>query len=295
MGFVKVVKNKAYFKRFQVKFRRRREGKTDYYARKRLVTQAKNKYHSPKYRLVARFTNTDVVAQIIYSKIEGDHVMAHAYGHELTKYGIPVGFSNFAAAYATGLLVARRLLHKIGLAEKYGGKEEADGEIYHVEQLGHGPRPFAANLDVGLARTTTGAKVFAVLKGAADGGLNVPHNEKRFPGYDDETEQFNPDILRQRIYGEHISNYMKILEEEDSEEFKARFSKYISTGVTAESLPELYKKAHAAIRSNPVHQKKAPKTGFEKKRWNLKKLTYHERKERVKQKIALHFKNKEKK
>ena len=33
--FGKVVKNKAYFKRYQVKFRRRREGKTDYRARKR--------------------------------------------------------------------------------------------------------------------------------------------------------------------------------------------------------------------------------------------------------------------
>ena len=40
--YVKVVKNKAYFKRFQVKFRRRREGKTDYYARKRLVIQVRD-------------------------------------------------------------------------------------------------------------------------------------------------------------------------------------------------------------------------------------------------------------
>ncbi|KAG1116298.1 hypothetical protein G6F42_013732 [Rhizopus arrhizus] len=46
--FVKQQKNKAYFKRYQVKYRRRREGKTDYYARKRLVVQAKNKYNSPK-------------------------------------------------------------------------------------------------------------------------------------------------------------------------------------------------------------------------------------------------------
>lgn len=38
-GFVKVVKNKQYFKRYQVKFKRRREGKTDYYARKRLIVQ----------------------------------------------------------------------------------------------------------------------------------------------------------------------------------------------------------------------------------------------------------------
>jgi ribosomal protein L18 len=44
MPFVKVQKNKAYFSRFQVKFRRRREGKTDYRQRKRLVCQDKNKY-----------------------------------------------------------------------------------------------------------------------------------------------------------------------------------------------------------------------------------------------------------
>ena len=41
-----------YFTSFvlQVKFRRRREGKTDYFARKRLVVQDKNKYNTPKYR-----------------------------------------------------------------------------------------------------------------------------------------------------------------------------------------------------------------------------------------------------
>lgn len=43
MPFIKNIKTDAYFSRFQVKYRRRREGKTDYYARKRLVTQAKNK------------------------------------------------------------------------------------------------------------------------------------------------------------------------------------------------------------------------------------------------------------
>lgn len=48
MPFTKVQKNDAYFSRYQVKPRRRREGKTDYYARKRLVSQAKNKYASPK-------------------------------------------------------------------------------------------------------------------------------------------------------------------------------------------------------------------------------------------------------
>jgi large subunit ribosomal protein L5e len=57
MAFVKVQKTKSYFKRYQTAFRRRREGKTDYYARKRLVIQDKDKYNSPKYRLVVRLTN----------------------------------------------------------------------------------------------------------------------------------------------------------------------------------------------------------------------------------------------
>uniref|UniRef100_A0A1D5QQN2 Large ribosomal subunit protein uL18 n=1 Tax=Macaca mulatta TaxID=9544 RepID=A0A1D5QQN2_MACMU len=93
MGFVKVVKNKAYFKRYQVKFRRRREGKTDYYARKRLVIQDKNKYDTPKYRMIVCVTNRDII-------------FCPAYAHELPKYGVKVGLTNYAAAYCTGLLLA---------------------------------------------------------------------------------------------------------------------------------------------------------------------------------------------
>merc|ERR1712183_327102 len=83
MGYIKVIKSRAYFKRFQVKFKRRREGKTDYYARKRLITQAKNKYNAPKYRLVVRFTNKDIIAQIVTSEIGGDKLFMAAYAHEL--------------------------------------------------------------------------------------------------------------------------------------------------------------------------------------------------------------------
>jgi len=89
-GFVKVVKNKQYFKRYQVKFRRRREGKTDYYARKRLTFQDKNKYNTPKYRLIVRLSNKDITAQIAYARIEGDRVVCSAYSHELPNYGIQV-------------------------------------------------------------------------------------------------------------------------------------------------------------------------------------------------------------
>lgn len=85
-----------------------------------------------------------------------------------------MGLTNYASAYATGLLLARRHLLKIGLAETYKGLEEANGDDYNVEKEGQ-RAPFRAVLDVGLARTVTGAKVFAVMKGAADGGIDVPH------------------------------------------------------------------------------------------------------------------------
>merc|ERR1712072_708020 len=93
MVFVKVVKNKAYYKRYQVKFRRRREGKTDYFARRRLTIQDKNKYNTPKYRFVVRFTNKDVICQVIYATLKGDRVLAAAHSQELkdARYGLTVG------------------------------------------------------------------------------------------------------------------------------------------------------------------------------------------------------------
>ena len=177
MAYVKDLKTPQYFKRYQVKYRRRRSGKTDYRARKRLVAQDKNKYGLPKYRLAVRFTNKDICMQVIRATIAGDIVESAAYSHELPKYGLKVGLSNYAAAYCVGLLIARRTLKKFGLDEEYVGQEEVTGEDYNVE-AGEGARPFKAFLDVGIKRTSTGAKVFAALKGACDGGMDVPHNEK---------------------------------------------------------------------------------------------------------------------
>lgn len=280
MGFVKVVKNKQYFKRYQVKFKRRREGKTDYYARKRLIFQDKNKYNTPKYRLIVRLSNRDITCQIAYSRIEGDRIVCAAYSHELPKYGIKVGLTNYAAAYCTGLLVARRILQKLRLDSLYSGCTEVTGEEYNVESVADGPGAFRCYLDVGLSRTTTGARVFGAMKGAVDGGLNIPHSVKRFPGYSAETKSFNADVHRAHIFGQHVADYMRTLEEEDEEAFKRQFSKYISLGIRADDLEELYKKAHASIRTDPAH-KKVEKTGITKKRWTAKKLTLEQRKKRV--------------
>jgi len=285
MGFVKVQKTKAYFKRYQVKFRRRREGKTDYQARKGLILQDKNKYNSPKYRFVVRITNTDVITQIIYAKISGDIVLTAAYSHELPKYGIKLGLTNYAAAYATGLLCARRLLQKLGLDKVYPGQTDANGEDFHVTPVEEGPRPFYALLDVGLARTTTGARIFAAMKGATDGGLNIPHSESRFAGFNAEKKELDAKVLRKYIFGGHVSDYMKTLSKDDSGKYKKLFSRFVKEGIKPEDLEGIYKKAHAAIRADPSHKKKAPKANITKKRWTAQKLSNSQRKDRVRQRI----------
>ncbi|CDW60565.1 Ribosomal L18p and Ribosomal L18 c domain contain ing protein [Trichuris trichiura] len=285
-GFLKVIKNKAYFKRYQVKFRRRRQGKTDYRARRYLVVQDKNKYNTPKYRLVVRITNKDVVAQIAYAKVGGDVVLTSAYSHELPKYGVKVGLTNYAAAYCTGLLLARRHLKKRNLDSVCKGVEEATGKDYNVESEEGQQGAFRCFLDVGLARTTTGSRVFGVMKGAVDGGLDIPHEHRRFPGYDAETKEYNPEIHRARIYGIHVMEYMKKLKNEDEQAYKRQFSVYIKEGIAPHMIEEMYKKAHAAIRANPEHvlvqkiEEPAPK----KKRWNFKKKSLKQRKARIEQK-----------
>eukprot|EP00920_Eleutheroschizon_duboscqi_P035799 GHVT01086679.1.p1 GENE.GHVT01086679.1~~GHVT01086679.1.p1 ORF type:complete len:314 (+),score=44.60 GHVT01086679.1:141-1082(+) len=306
MAFVKLVKNRAYFKRYQVKYRRRREGRTDYHARRRLVLQDKNKYNARKHRFVVRMTNQKIICQVIYSTVTGDHVICQSDSQELPNYGVSVGLCNYPAAYATGLLCARRLLKKQNIDSVFKGKAEVDGEDYRVEEQTDGDRrPFKCLLDVGIIRTTTGNRVFGAMKGACDGGLHIPHSVRRFPGYACEggskTGKYDASVHRDRILGKHVSNYMTELKEEEPEKFAAHFSKFIKAGVTPESLEAMYKKAHSAIRANPVkptvtrkhepvklRQGNVIKTSKGSYRRH-KKLTLDARKERVAKKMKMAF------
>ncbi len=130
---------------YRVPLRRRREGKTDYQARKALVL-------SGKPRLVARNTSKNVVAQIIVAKPHGDEVLVTAHSRELRKYGWVAPTGNIPAAYLTGLLC--------GLKAKARGVEKAI-------------------LDIGLIAPTKGAKIFATLRGVLDAEVDVPHDEAK--------------------------------------------------------------------------------------------------------------------
>ncbi|KAH1129141.1 hypothetical protein J1N35_000519 [Gossypium stocksii] len=256
------------------------EGKTDYQARIRLINQDKNKYNTPKYRLVARFTNKDIVAQIIHASISGDIVLAAAYSHELPHYGLEVGLTNYAAAYCVGLLLARRVLKQLEMDTEYEGNVEATGDDFTVEPA-ESRRPFRALLDVGLVRTTTGNRVFGVLKGALDGGVDIPHGEKRFAGFNKDSWQLDPEVHRKYIYGGHVAAYMKNLMEDEPEKYQSHFSEYIKRGIEPDSIEGMYKKVHAAIRADPEAKKSKKEPPKEHKRYNLKKLSYEERKAKL--------------
>ncbi|SNZ06895.1 LSU ribosomal protein L18P [Natronoarchaeum philippinense] len=129
--------------RYKVPMRRRREVRTDYHQRLRLLK-------SGKPRLVARKSNKHVTAQLIVPGPKGDETKVSANSSDLAEYGWEAPTGNLPAAYLTGLLAGKRALD--------AGLEEAV-------------------LDIGLNTATEGSKVFAVQEGAIDAGVEIPHNE----------------------------------------------------------------------------------------------------------------------
>jgi large subunit ribosomal protein L5e len=154
-------------------------------------------------------------------------------------------------------------------------------------------------LDVGLKRTTTGARLFGALKGACDGGVDIPHKDRRFPGSsrgEGKKWESDPEKHKKYIFGGHVADYMRSLQEEDEERYKKQFSRFIAAGINADGLEGVYKKVHAAIRADPnkkrdpklkgyfgVKPAKKPEGG--KKDWSKKPMSLAQKKDRVRQKL----------
>ncbi len=190
--------------KYKVPRRRRREGKTNYYKRYRMIL-------SGHPRFVVRKTLKHIIVQVMIAKPEGDYTVAAAHSRELAKkYGWKGGLGNIPAAYLTGMLAALRAL-KAGI--KY------------------------AVPDIGLHAPTRGAKVFAAIKAANDVGLEVPVSDEVVPSED-------------RIRGEHIAAWAKILSEENPELFERRFSLYLLRGFNPMDLPSHFEEVKEKILSD---------------------------------------------
>ena len=135
---------------YRVPFRRRRDGKTDYRRRLKLLK-------SGKLRVVVRKSNKYIRMQLISADKEGDKTLVSAMSSELQNFGYTGGRCNGPAAYLTGLLFGKR------------AKAAGDGE---------------GILDIGLITPVHGSNVYASLKGALDSGLAIPHDPEVFPSED---------------------------------------------------------------------------------------------------------------
>jgi len=134
-----------------VLFRRKREQKTDYQSRLKILL-------SKQLRVVVRFTNSRVIGQIIEFQNKGDKVLVGVDSTALKEMGWGYSQKNFPASYLTGLLLGKT-------AKSKGIKQ--------------------AIFDAGSISPLKKSKVYAFLKGVIDGGLTVPHEQKEiFPTED---------------------------------------------------------------------------------------------------------------
>jgi len=124
------------------------------------------------------------------------------------------------------------------------------------------------------------------LKGAADGGIEIPHSETRFVGYDKEAKKLNTEVLRKYIFGGHVKEYITRLKGEDQSKYEKLFSRYIQNKVDPAQLEATWAKVHKSIRANPLHKSTLKTKPEKQKRYGRKKMSLAQRKDRVRQKLA---------
>ncbi len=137
-------------KSFNLHFRRKREGKTDYRSRLNLLT-------SGKPRIVIRRMLNNFSVQIVNYNGKMDTVLLSSSSRELLKYGWKGHRGNLPSAYLTGFLC--------------GLKAKKKGITSGVS-------------DLGVARVVKGSSIFASMKGLKDAGFNLPVREDFLPSED---------------------------------------------------------------------------------------------------------------
>lgn len=187
--------------RYRLPYRRRRQQKTDYQARRILAT-------SENPRFVVRASNKGILVQIAKAELIGDIILTQATSNELiSKYGWQASGKSIPAGYLLGFIAGFKAM-KAGIKIAY--------------------------LDIGLKRPTKGSKVFAVVKGAIDAGLNVPCDSDVIPP-------------PERLNGGDISKYAKKIEPEDYEKL---FSIYLRRGLRPELISEHFEETKTKIQED---------------------------------------------
>lgn len=186
-------------------YRRRREGKTNYQKRLKLLLSSKK-------RLVVRFTNRKIIAQVVSFAQKGDKVVVAADSSTLKKLGWLYSCKNMPSAYLLGLLI---------------GKKALDNKC--TETI----------LDTGLRSPLHKGKVYAFLKGVLDSGMNIPCGE----------EIIFPD--KKRLEGSHVQDYALSIKKE-KELYDRQFAQYLKINAEPEKMVQVFNEIKKKIMENRV-------------------------------------------
>jgi large subunit ribosomal protein L18 len=236
---------------YRVPYRRRREGKTDYKARRALVL-------SKIPRFIVRGSLKHMTVQIAEAQPNGDRVITSANSRELIKtYGWKGSCSNLPSAYLTGFMCGLRAVGK-------GVKKSI--------------------LDIGLFSPTKGSRIFAALKGAMDAGVEIPCEKEKLPDESRVSGQHVAEYAKQlssgeqTIYQKQFSKYIK--ENLQPEQLPTHFSE-TKEKIVESFKPKEEKKKEPETKAKP---KAKPKT---KQRARAKpKTTRKPRKKKTEEKRA---------
>lgn len=133
-----------------VSHRRRRERRTDYNQRLKLLKGDRD-------RIVVRNQLSRTVCQVVRWKAKGDKTLVNADSGDLREYGWRGHGGNLPATYLTGYLLGKRAL------------------VRDIKEC---------VLDIGLQKNTKGNRIYAAVKGARDTGLEVPVGASLLPSDD---------------------------------------------------------------------------------------------------------------
>lgn len=131
-------------KKYTVSYKRKREGKTDYKKRIKLLA-------SRIPRIIVRKSANNFILQLAEFNPKGDKIILTVNSQQLKKIGWKGHTGNLCTAYLTGLLF---------------GEKSKDKKVKN------------AILDTGIYTPIKGSSIYAALQGVIDSGVKVPHSEE---------------------------------------------------------------------------------------------------------------------
>ena len=163
-----------------VPFRRKREGRTYYKKRMKILL-------SNKSRLVVRKSLKNFQVSIVQYDQKGDRVILTVNSKVLNKFGWKGDNGNLSSAYLAGFLAGKKAVAK-GICD--------------------------AILDLGFNNSTKGSRLYAALAGATDAGLKIPLNPDVLPSKErisgEHIAKYAKELRNEKEkYNKQFSNYIK--------------------------------------------------------------------------------------